>query len=177
MNQSLSPFLILRALIPNTMQWQGPDPAGGGAVTPPATGNNYLFTATQLLIKNYETNRYYVLQTTWEAGVEELKYETEVVTPTPAGAIPNSGVNFEFTADGYLRIKHESSGNFHNLNTWSGLQTVVGPGVASNAGTFAANGNNYRFSGSNLQFLDEMDASYYSLWLVGQHGAQQTELS
>lgn len=176
MNLALSPNLVLRGLLPNLMQWQGPDP-GGVAVTPSANGVNYVFTATQLLIKNYETNRYYLLQTTWEPGVEELKYETEVVTPTPAGAIPNSGTNFEFTTTGYLRIKHESSGNFHTLTTWNGLQTVVGPGVASSAGTFAAQGNNYRFVSNTLQFLDEGNGQYYTLWLVGQDGAQQTELS
>lgn len=175
MNLALSPNLVFRALLPNTMQWAGND--FGPATPPSANGNNYVFTATQLLIRNYETNRYYLLQTTWEPGVEELKYETEVVTPTPAGAIPDSGTNFEFTADGYLRIKHESSGNFHNLTTWNGLQTVVGPGVASNAGTFASQGNNYRFSSNTLQFLDEGNGQYYTLWLVGQHGGQQTELS
>lgn len=176
MRLAISPHLVLRALIPNTLQWQGPDP-GGVAAPPSANGNNYVFTATQLLIKNYETNRYYVLEVTWEPGTEELKYETEVVTPTPAGAIPDDGVNFEFTADGYLRIKHESLGTYHNLNTWLGLQTVVGAGVASNPGTFAAGGNNYRIVNNTLQFLDEANGQYYTLWLVGEHGAQQVELS
>lgn len=176
MNQALSPFLVFRALIPNTMQWQGPI-SGGVAAPPSATGSNYIFTATQLLIKNYETDRYYLLEVTWEPGAEELKYETEVVAPTPAGAIPDSGVNFEFTADGYLRFAHESLGTFHNLNSWMGLQTVVGPGNASNAGTFAAAGNNYRIIGNALQILDVGDGLYYTIWLVGQDGAQQIELA
>lgn len=176
MNQSLSPFLVLRAFIPNTLQWQGPT-AGGTAAPPSATGQNYLFTATQLLIKNYETGLYYVLEVAWEPGIEELKYETEVVSPVAAGAIPDDGDNFEFTTDGYLRFKHESLGTFHNLNTWGGLQTVVGPGVASDAGTFAQAGNNYRIIGNTLQILDEFDGTYYAIWLVGQAGAQQIELT
>lgn len=176
MNQSLSPFLVLRALIPNTLQWQGPTP-GGGAAAPGTTGNNYIFTATQLLIKNVETDRYYVLEVTWPAGVEGLKFETEVVAPTPAGAIPDTGDNYEFTADGYLRFKHETEATFHTLTVWNGLQEVVGPGNASNPGTFAQAGLNYRFIGGNLQFLDEFaGGGYRTVYLVGPDGAQMLEI-
>jgi hypothetical protein len=175
MKFALSPNLVFRGLLPNLMQWQGP--SGNGVIAPPAvTGNNYLFTATQLLIKNAETNRYYVLEVAWPPGQEELRYEVEVVTPTPAGAIPDDGVNFEFSADGYLRFKHESLTTFHDLQTWNGFQTAVGAGVAANPGTFAQFGTNYRIIGNNLQFLDAANGNYYTLWLVGQHGAQQTDL-
>jgi hypothetical protein len=175
MNQALSPFLVLRALLPNTMQWQGPDPSGAVAA-PSATGTNYIFTATQFVLKNYETSKYYLLQVTWPAGQEELMYVTEVVTPVAAGAIPNSGANFEFTTDGYLRFKHELNATFHNLFTWNGLQTTVGAGVASSAGTFAAGGNNYRIVNSTLQILDAANGNYYTPWLVGGDGFQQLEL-
>lgn len=162
-------------MLPNLMQWQGPLP--GGTPNPAGvSGNNYLFTATQLLIKNVETNRYYVLEVTWEPGVEGLRYDVEVASPTPAGAIPDDGVNYEFTADGYLRFKHESAATYHNLTVWNGLQEVVGPGNASNAGTFAAAGNNYRIIGGNLQFLDEAAGGFRTIQLVGQHGAQMLEI-
>lgn len=176
MKFALSPNLALRGLIPNLLQWQGPDPGAGGGAAIPASGTNYLFTATQLLIRNVETNRYYVLWVTWPAGAEGLLHETEVVSPVAAGAVPDSGVNFEFTADDFLRIKHETSATFHNIWTWDGLQIVVEVGVASNPGTFSAGGNNYRFISNQLQWNDASNGGWYTMQLVGPHGNQQLEL-
>lgn len=176
MQFALSPNLAIRGLIPNMMQWQGPLPGAGGGAATPTSGNNYLFTATQLLIKNVETNRYYVLFVTFPPGQEGLLHETEVVAPVAAGAVPNSGVNFEFTADGFLRLKHETSATFHTIWTWDGLQIVVNSGVASNPGVFAPGGNNYRFISNQLQWSDASNGLWYTMQLVGPHGNQQLEL-
>lgn len=147
--------------------------------TPVVTPVNYLFTATQLLLRNIETNRYYLLQAYGGNATAQLLYETEVVDPVAAVMIPNSGVNFEFTVDGELRIAHESSGNFHApyvVTDTGAAQTWLGTGVPSNPGSFSTTGLNFTIVGSTL-FLNNLIAGEPRVpVLVGAHGAQSLEL-
>lgn len=148
--------------------------AAAGAI--PVAGNYYFFTATQFLLRNIDTGRYYLLQAWGDNTTAQLLYETEVVSPVAAPSIPHEGDNFEFTADGFLRIKHESSGNFHTLDIKSdsgAKQTLLRTGVGSDAGSFAASGNNYLFSAGILLFKDVDTLDLSTLALAGPHGEQQ----
>lgn len=151
--------------------------AGGGGV--PAAGTNYTFTATQLLIHNSDEDKWYELWVAGAAGEEVLDYNTEQVAPVAAGSPPNSGTNFEFTDDGYLRFKNLDNTNRHTVDLFtedSERTFRIDGGEASNPGVFAAQGNNYRFIGSTLQLYDPVTLTYHAFDLKGPAGDQVLEI-
>lgn len=165
------------ALLPNPV-WQGLLPyllVTGAGASVPAQGINYTFTATQLLIKNVDENKWYELWVAGNPNEEVLDFNTEQVAPVPAGAPQNSGTNYQFTADGYLRFKNLDTATYHTLDLATEpidneVVFNVAAGVASNAGVFAAQGNNYRFIGSTLQLYDSVSTLYHTIDIVGTSG-------
>lgn len=151
-----------------------------GPVSPPgAAGINYTFTGTQLLIHNSDEDKWYELWVAGAAGLEVLDFNTEQVAPVAAGSPPNSGINYEFTDDGYLRFKNLDTATFHTVDlfTEDGERSFrIDGGEASNPGVFAAQGNNYRFIGNTLQLYDAVTLTYHFFDLRGSAGDQVLEI-
>lgn len=151
--------------------------AVSAAVSP--SGTNYIFTATQLLLKNFDTGRYYLPEATWPDPDQQLKFVTEVVNPVPAGPppgdVPVAGINYQFNNDGDLVIKHDTSGLYHRWDVdfqddfFNILQEGQGSAVAS---AFSSNGRNYRFVGNTLFIKSLNDGSLHAPILRGPHGEQ-----
>lgn len=155
--QGLLPFLFTAAP-PGTVQ---------------ASGVNFLFTATSLLIKNVDEGKWYKPFVVGAAGVEQLDFGTEVVSPV--AVLPAvTGDNYQFATGAILRIKHDSSGNYHRYDWYDGgTGFELAAGVASSpAVSVTTPGTNYRFVGAVLQFKD-LSGGWFVPALVGPAASQQ----
>lgn len=163
--------------MPNPV-WQGLLPfllesvsAPGSA---PSSGDNFLFTATSLLIKNTDENKWYKPFVVGPAGSEQLDFGAEVVSPVPV-APSVTGDNYQFAVGDILRIKHDTSGNYHRYDWYDGgIGFELAAGAASNpAASVAVTGTNYRFISNRLYFRDLTTGGYFAPVLVGPAASQQ----
>jgi hypothetical protein len=142
-----------------------------GAV--PQSGDNFMFTATSLLIKNVDQNRWFKLFVVGSAGIEQLDYSTEVVGPTPAAPIV-TGDNFQFATGVILKWKHDVNAAYHRFDWYDDAAGFdIGAGGASSPGSAAASGINYRFLTTRLQFRDPVSLRYFAPVLYGAVATQQ----
>lgn len=139
----------------------------------PQQGDNFMFTATSLLIKNVDQNRWFKLFAVGSAGIEQLDYSTEVVGPVPA-APAVTGDNYQLATGVILKWKHDVNAAYHRFHWYDdGLGFELGAGDASSPGATDVSGINYRFLASRLQFRDINSLVYYTPVLVGAVAEQQ----
>jgi hypothetical protein len=142
-----------------------------GAV--PQQGDNFMFTATSLLIKNVDENRWFKLFAVGSAGIEQLDYSTEVVGPVAAAPIV-TGDNFQLATGVILKWKHDVNAAYHRFDWYDdALGFELGAGDASSPGSTAVSGINYRFLATRLQFKDPVTLRYYAPILYGPVAEQQ----
>jgi hypothetical protein len=139
----------------------------------PQSGDNFMFTATSLLIKNVDENRWFKLFVTGSAGLEQLDMSTEVVGPV-AAAPSVTGDNYQLATGVILKWKHDVNAAYHRFDWYDdGLGFELGAGGASSPGSLAVSGLNYRFLSNRLQFKDLNSGIYYTPVLVGLVAEQQ----
>lgn len=139
----------------------------------PQSGDNFIFTATSLLIKNVDQNRWFKLFVTGSAGLEQLDFSTEVVGPVAAAPIV-TGDNFQFADSTILRWKHDTSGNFHQFNWYDdGAGAEIGAAATSDPGSMQPSGINYLFTATQLRFKDLQSGRYFAPALYGPVASQQ----
>lgn len=141
-------------------------------------GTNYVFTATQFALRNFDTGRYYLPEVTWPEPDQQLKYVTEVVHPipsnTPPDSVPLSGVNYEFNDSGELTIKHDVTGFFHrwDIDRADDYYNLMELGNASQvAASFSLSGINFLFQARTL-YIKALDGSLHAPYLIGPDGEQ-----
>jgi hypothetical protein len=139
----------------------------------PQTGDNFMFTATSLLIKNVDENRWFKLFAVGSAGIEQLDYSTEVVGPV-AAAPAVTGDNYQLATGVILKWKHDVNAAYHRFDWYDdALGFELGAGDASSPGSTAVSGINYRFLATRLQFKDPVTLRYYAPILYGPVAEQQ----
>lgn len=139
----------------------------------PQSGDNFMFTATSLLIKNVDENRWFKLFVVGSAGIEQLDYSTEVVGPV-AAAPAVTGDNYQLATGVILKWKHDVDAayfRFHWYDDGAGFE--FGTKDASSPGSTDVQGINYRFLSSRLQFRDINSLVYYTPVLHGPVAEQQ----
>jgi hypothetical protein len=139
----------------------------------PQSGDNFMFTATSLLIKNIDEDRWFKPFAVGSAGIEQLDYSTEVVSPV-AAAPAVTGDNYQLATGVILKWKHDVNAAYHRFDWYDDAAGFeLGAGEASSPGSTATSGINYRFLTIRLQFKDPVTLRYFAPILYGPVGIQQ----
>ena len=148
-----------------------------------AEGDNYLFRAEEgrdFVLKDADNYEYQV-NIVGADGAEQLS----ILDGQPPGTynpralpVPSDGSFYEFSADGYLKLKNEADSNFHYLFAYNETPSIETPGVASNpaAGNFPASGLNFKFENNKLYFWDQLLLAWKYPTVVGDASRQNAVL-